>query len=162
MPMTLSGRARRPRQVILGRLDRRAGGRSYRRQHPCYRCMRAEDAASAACCVPGRVELGEDERAGRCGGSRYERKAVASDSSDAARREMLCQPKRKQWRERKTQTWHKALMLWFTWMQRRGRRHHSRALYRAARRGGDVWECWDGDVVRTHLPKGLWLQQRGS
>ena len=113
--------------------------------HPLY--ARGYTSIGCAPCTRA-VEPGEDERAGRWWWERDAKKEcgihftpdgkAARQASEEAEPEM-----------------HKGFTLWFTGMSGAGKSTISRAIELRLRESGAKVEVLDGDVVRTHLSKGL-------
>ena len=98
------------------------------------------------------VEPGEDERAGRWWWELDTKKecGIHFGADGKARREGQSEL------EAETETdMHKGFTLWFTGMSGAGKSTISRALELRLRERGAKVEVLDGDVVRTHLSKGL-------
>jgi adenylyl-sulfate kinase len=96
------------------------------------------------------VEAGEDERAGRWWWELDTKKecGIHFGADGKARREGAVEA------EAETDM-HKGFTLWFTGMSGAGKSTISRALELRLRERGARVEVLDGDVVRTHLSKGL-------
>ena len=115
--------------------------------HPLY----ARGYASIGCAPCTRaVEAGEDERAGRWWWERDTKKecGIHFGADGTVRREGTAEA------EAETDM-HKGFTLWFTGMSGAGKSTISRALELKLRERGARVEVLDGDVVRTHLSKGL-------
>src|SRR5262249_46770752 len=99
------------------------------------------------------VEAGEDERAGRWWWELDAKKecGIHFGPDGAVRRDILAEAER----ETDEQEMHKGFTLWFTGMSGAGKSTISRALELRLRELGAKVEVLDGDVVRTHLSKGL-------
>jgi adenylyl-sulfate kinase len=114
--------------------------------HPLYE--RGYTSIGCAPCTRA-IEAGEDERAGRWWWEQDAKKECgihfAPDGS--VRRGTLT--------EADTTEMHKGFTLWFTGMSGAGKSTISRALELRLREHGAKVEVLDGDVVRTHLSKGL-------
>jgi adenylyl-sulfate kinase len=115
-------------------------------QHPLY--ARGYTSIGCAPCTRA-VEPGEDERAGRWWWEQDAKKECgihfAPDGS--VRRQSMM--------ETELPDMHKGFTLWFTGMSGAGKSTISRALELRLRELGAKVEVLDGDVVRTHLSKGL-------
>jgi phosphoadenosine phosphosulfate reductase len=118
--------------------------------HPLYE--RGYTSIGCAPCTRA-VEPGEDERAGRWWWELEAKKECgihfAPDGS--IRRDILTKAEN----EAEENEMHKGFTLWFTGMSGAGKSTISRALELRLREWGAKVEVLDGDVVRTHLSKGL-------
>jgi phosphoadenosine phosphosulfate reductase len=117
--------------------------------HPLYE--RGYTSIGCAPCTRA-VEAGEDERAGRWWWEQDAKKecGIHFGADGAVRRDILTEAKAEE-----TTEMHKGFTLWFTGMSGAGKSTISRALELRLREQGARVEVLDGDVVRTHLSKGL-------
>jgi adenylyl-sulfate kinase len=114
--------------------------------HPLY--ARGYTSIGCAPCTRA-VEPGEDERAGRWWWEQDARKecGIHFSAGGSVRRDKLT--------EAEQPDMHKGFTLWFTGMSGAGKSTISRALELRLRELGARVEVLDGDIVRTHLSKGL-------
>jgi adenylyl-sulfate kinase len=114
--------------------------------HPLY--ARGYTSIGCAPCTRA-VEAGEDERAGRWWWEQDSKKecGIHFGADGKIRREKAV--------EAEETEMHKGFTLWFTGMSGAGKSTISRALELRLREQGAKVEVLDGDVVRTHLSKGL-------
>jgi adenylyl-sulfate kinase len=117
--------------------------------HPLYE--RGYTSIGCAPCTRA-VEPGEDERAGRWWWELDAKKecGIHFGPDGAVRRDILTEERVSEETEM-----HKGFTLWFTGMSGAGKSTISRALELRLREQGAKVEVLDGDVVRTHLSKGL-------
>jgi len=116
--------------------------------HPLYE--RGYTSIGCAPCTRA-VEPGEDERAGRWWWEQDAKKecGIHFGADGTVRRDILAKT------EPEETEMHKGFTLWFTGMSGAGKSTISRALELRLRERGAKVEVLDGDVVRTHLSKGL-------
>ncbi len=118
--------------------------------HPLY--QRGYTSIGCAPCTRA-VEAGEDERAGRWWWEQDAKKecGIHFGADGKVHRE----PDQAMEEETEEATMHKGFTLWFTGMSGAGKSTISRTLELRLRERGAKVEVLDGDVVRTHLSKGL-------
>jgi len=118
--------------------------------HPLYR--RGYTSIGCAPCTRA-VEPGEDERAGRWWWEQNAKKecGIHFGPDGVARRDSPADTEN----QLEETDMHKGFTLWFTGMSGAGKSTISRALELRLRERGAKVEVLDGDVVRTHLSKGL-------
>jgi phosphoadenosine phosphosulfate reductase len=117
--------------------------------HPLY----ARGYASIGCAPCTRaVEPGEDERAGRWW---WEQDAKKECGIHFGADGKIRRGQQEEAAEAEEADMHKGFTLWFTGMSGAGKSTISRALELRLRERGAKVEVLDGDVVRTHLSKGL-------
>jgi adenylyl-sulfate kinase len=116
--------------------------------HPLYE--RGYTSIGCAPCTRA-VEAGEDERAGRWWWEQDAKKecGIHFGADGTVRRDILAEA------DAEETEMHKGFTLWFTGMSGAGKSTISRALELRLRERGAKVEVLDGDVVRTHLSKGL-------
>ena len=121
--------------------------------HPLY--ARGYTSIGCAPCTRA-VETGESERAGRWWWEEDAKKECGihfTPDGSARRAHVADQPAAAA--ETETSEMHKGFTLWFTGLSGAGKSTISRALELKLRAAGARVEVLDGDVVRTHLSKGL-------
>ena len=145
-------RDRRPDQDLSpGRLERGPASRSTSRSttSPCTPCTPCGYTSIGCAPCTRAVQPGESERAGRWWWEEDAKKECgihfAPDGSVA--RDIVAEAEPKEM--------HKGFTLWFTGMSGAGKSTISRLLELKLRQFGARVEVLDGDVVRTHLSKGL-------
>jgi adenylyl-sulfate kinase len=116
--------------------------------HPLYE--RGYTSIGCAPCTRA-VEAGESERAGRWWWEEDAKKecGIHFGADGTVRREAVAEAQEEE------AEMHKGFTLWFTGMSGAGKSTISRALELKLRERGAKVEVLDGDVVRTHLSKGL-------